>query len=32
VVQVVPVKISIVNPGNYILVPGTSVEVRIATR
>jgi len=32
VVQVVPVKISIVNPGNYILVPGTSVEVRITTR
>jgi multidrug resistance efflux pump len=32
VVQVVPVKISIDNPGNYVLVPGTSVEVRIATR
>jgi multidrug resistance efflux pump len=32
VVQVVPVKISIVNPANHILVPGTSVEVRIATR
>ncbi len=32
VVQVVPVKISVENPGNYILVPGTSVEVRIATR
>jgi len=32
VVQVVPVKISIANPGNYTLIPGTSVEVRIATR
>jgi multidrug resistance efflux pump len=32
VVQVVPVKISVDNPGNYVLVPGTSVEVRIATR
>jgi multidrug resistance efflux pump len=32
VVQVVPVKISIDNPGNYILIPGTSVEVRIVTR
>lgn len=32
VVQVVPVKISIANAGNYILIPGTSVEVRIATR
>jgi multidrug resistance efflux pump len=32
VVQVVPIKISIANAGNYLLVPGTSVEVRIATR
>jgi multidrug resistance efflux pump len=32
VVQVVPVKISVANPGNYILVPGTSVEVKIDTR
>lgn len=30
--QVVPVKISIENPANYVLVPGTSVEVKIATR
>jgi multidrug resistance efflux pump len=29
VVQVVPVKISIENPGNDVLVPGTSVEVKI---
>jgi multidrug resistance efflux pump len=32
VVQVVPIKIAIANAGNYLLVPGTSVEVRIATR
>jgi len=32
VVQVVPVKISIENPGNHILVPGTSVEVKIKVR
>ncbi len=32
VLQVVPVKISIENPWNYMLVPGTSVEVKIATR
>jgi multidrug resistance efflux pump len=32
VAQVVPVKISIENPDNYILIPGTSVEVKIATR
>jgi len=32
VVQVVTVKISVANPGNYILVPGTSVEVKIDTR
>ena len=32
VAQVVPVKISIDNPGNYVLLPGTSVEVRITTR
>ncbi len=32
VAQLVPVKISIDNPGNYILIPGTSVEVKIATR
>ncbi|MCX6004483.1 MAG: efflux RND transporter periplasmic adaptor subunit [Chloroflexi bacterium] len=31
VVQVVPVKISVENPSNYLLVPGTSVEVKIAT-
>jgi len=29
VTQVVPVKISIENPGNHVLVPGTSVEVKI---
>jgi multidrug resistance efflux pump len=32
VVQVVPVKISIENTGNYILIPGTSVEVKIAVK
>ena len=32
VLQVVPIKISVENPGSYILVPGTSVEVKIATR
>jgi multidrug resistance efflux pump len=32
VAQVVPVKIVIDNPGNYILIPGTSVEVKITTR
>ncbi len=32
VVQVVPVKISIENPVNQILVPGTSVEVKIKVR
>jgi multidrug resistance efflux pump len=32
VAQVVPVKIAIENPQNYILVPGSSVEVKIATR
>jgi multidrug resistance efflux pump len=32
VVQVVPVKISIDNPGNHVLVPGTSVEVKIKVR
>jgi multidrug resistance efflux pump len=32
VAQVVPVKISVDNPGNYVLIPGTSVEVRITTR
>ncbi|MDD5313013.1 MAG: efflux RND transporter periplasmic adaptor subunit [Dehalococcoidia bacterium] len=31
VLQVVPIKISVDNPQNYILVPGTSVEVKIAT-
>lgn len=30
VAQVVPVKISVYNPGNYVLIPGTSVEVKIA--
>lgn len=29
VAQVVPVKISVNNPGNYVLIPGTSVEVKI---
>jgi multidrug resistance efflux pump len=32
VAQVVPVKISLDNPANYILLPGTSVEVKITTR
>lgn len=32
VVQVVPVKISIGNPGSHVLVPGTSVEVKIKVR
>jgi len=32
VAQVVPVKVSIDNPGDYILIPGTSVEVKIAIR
>jgi multidrug resistance efflux pump len=32
VAQVVPVRISIDNPQNYILIPGASVEVKIATR
>jgi multidrug resistance efflux pump len=32
VAQVVPVKITIENPGNYILIPGTSVEVKIAIK
>jgi len=32
VAQVVPVKITIENPGNYILIPGTSVEVKITIR
>ena len=32
VAQVVPVKIAIENPGNYILIPGTSVEVKINVR
>lgn len=32
VAQVVPVKIAVENPGGHLLVPGTSVEVRIATR
>lgn len=32
VAQVVPVKISIENPTGFMLVPGTSVEVKIATR
>jgi multidrug resistance efflux pump len=30
VAQVVPVRISIENPENYLLIPGTSVEVKIA--
>jgi multidrug resistance efflux pump len=29
VAQVVPVKISVDNPGNYVLIPGSSVEVKI---
>ena len=32
VAQVVPVKIAIENPDNYILIPGSSVEVKIITR
>jgi multidrug resistance efflux pump len=32
VAQVVPVKISVENPANYVLIPGTSVEVKITTR
>ena len=32
VAQVVPVKISVENPANYVLLPGTSVEVKITTR
>jgi multidrug resistance efflux pump len=32
VAQVVPVKITIDNPDNYILIPGSSVEVKIDTR
>jgi multidrug resistance efflux pump len=32
IAQVVPVKITIENPGRYILIPGTSVEVKITTR
>jgi multidrug resistance efflux pump len=32
VAQVVPVKISVENPGSYMLIPGTSVEVKIAIR
>ncbi len=32
VAQVVPVKIAIDNPGSYILIPGTSVEVKITIR
>jgi len=32
VAQVVPVKISVDNPANYVLIPGTSVEVKILTR
>jgi multidrug resistance efflux pump len=32
VAQVVPVKITVENPGNYILIPGTSVEVKITIK
>jgi multidrug resistance efflux pump len=32
VTQLVPIKISIENPAHYILIPGTSVEVKIAVR
>lgn len=32
VAQVVPIKISVDNPANYVLIPGTSVEVKITTR
>jgi multidrug resistance efflux pump len=32
VAQVVPVKIAIENPDNYILIPGTSAEVKIAIK
>jgi multidrug resistance efflux pump len=31
VAQVVPVKIAVDNPAGYVLIPGTSVEVRITT-
>ena len=32
VAQVVPVMITVDNPNNYVLIPGTSVEVKITTR
>jgi multidrug resistance efflux pump len=32
VAQVIPVKIAIENPDNYLLIPGSSVEVKIDTR
>jgi multidrug resistance efflux pump len=32
VIQVVPIKIAIENPSNALLIPGASVEVKIATR
>jgi len=32
VAQVVPIKISVDNPDNYVLIPGVSVEVKITTR
>jgi multidrug resistance efflux pump len=32
IAQVVPVKITVENPASYILIPGTSVEVKITTR
>jgi multidrug resistance efflux pump len=32
VTQLVPIKISVENPGQYILIPGTSVEVKITVR
>jgi membrane fusion protein (multidrug efflux system) len=32
IVQVVPVKIAIEKPNGYVLIPGTSVEVKIFTR
>jgi len=32
IAQVVPVKITVENPGRYILIPGTSVEVKITVK
>jgi multidrug resistance efflux pump len=32
VAQVVPIKIALENPANYVLIPGSSVEIKITTR